>query len=476
MEKWEKLKELNEKQIKDMQFKQMQTFFSQEIIKRHPYYSEVFKEKSFNIEGVSSLSLQELPFTTLEDLAQRDNKKDRIKRFQLSPPAKDEAKIEPKKKSFFGKLLKGSSSHDSVDPQDYHMSQLLYSGDFSSPPVPLVFTTYDIERLKESGRRLFDLWGLTRDDTMINAFSYAPHLGFWQVFYAGLEKGSTVLQSGGGRILGTEKILTAMENMKAEVLFASPLYAKNLLQAAIKFNADLSNLTTIILGMEPVSKEMVARIKELMEMASTAGNRVLRSFYLTEAKTGWGECEGGEGFHTHPDLQYVEIIDPYTGKVLGEKEPGEVVLTHLDARGTCLIRYKTGIRTTGGISYEPCPGCGSSLPRLTGELEELKYIVKLSSEDNDAQELNLEEITRRLDQEKALLLWQGSVNTEDENSSKITITSSWFNKDDSPALNLAEEIKKKTGLEVEFIQESYGNVINQLKLETGFTSKRWLIK
>jgi phenylacetate-CoA ligase len=470
VEKWEKLKGFNQKQIADMQGQQMQAFFAQ-IKQGHPYYRDVLRDKEL---GSENAGFSDLPFTTGKDLAQLHDKAGRIKKFQLAPPAGGEEVKEPKKKSFFGKLLKGSSGDETADPKGYRMAQVLYAGDFSLTSIPLVYTSYDIERLKESGRRLFDLWGLTRDDTMVNAFSYAPHLGFWQVFYAGLEKGSTLLQSGGGRILGTEKILTALENMKAEVLFAAPLYAKHLLQAAIKFNTNLSNLTTVVLGMEPASQEIMARIKDLMLMAGAADSRVMRSYFVTEAKSGWGECAGGEGFHIHPDLHYVEVIDPDSGEVVGENQPGEIVLTHLDSRGTCLFRYKTGIRTTGGISYGACRQCGTSLPRLAGDLEELKNNVAVSFQDQEDRKLNLEEITRRLDQEKTLLLWQGALQGGD-GKPVITITSSWFNKDDSPVQALAAELTKKYAVETVFITDSYSNIFARLELETGFRAKRWVL-
>lgn len=470
MEKWEKLKGFNQKQIAAMQAQQMQAFFAQ-IQQRHPYYRETLKGRGLS----SDADIQEFPFTTGKDLAQLHHKAGRIKKFQLTPPAGGGEAREPKKKSFFGKLLKGSSGDEAEDPKDYRMAQVLYAGDFSPSSIPLVYTSYDIERLKESGRRLFDLWGLTRDDTMVNAFSYAPHLGFWQVFYAGLEKGSTLLQSGGGRVLGTEKILTALENMKAEVLFAAPLYAKHLLQAAIKFNTDLSNLTTVVLGMEPASQEMMARIKDLMLMAGAADSRVMRSYFVTEAKSGWGECAGGEGFHTHPDLHYIEVIDPDSGEGVGENEAGEIVLTHLDARGTCLFRYRTGIRTTGGISYGACCQCGTSLPRLTGELEELKNTVTVSFPDQEDRKLNLEEITRRLDREKTLLLWQGALQPGDDGKPVITITSSWYDKDDSPVAALAAELTKKYAVETVFSTDSYSSILAKLELETGFTAKRWAV-
>lgn len=473
MEKWEKLKGFNEKQIKEMQHTRMQDFFSQ-VADRHPFYSRVFKDRGLGRDNLAGLNLEDLPFTTPEDLEGRDGKEGRMQRFQLAPPPVDEEAARPKKKSFFGKLLKGGSDGEAPDPKENRLLQVIYAGDFRTRSIPLVYTSYDVERIKEGGRRLFDLWGLSRDDTMVNAFSYAPHLGFWQVFYGGLEQGSTLLQSGGGRVLGTEKILTALENMEAEVLFASPLYAKHLLQAAIKFEVDIKNLTTVVLGMETASREMVERVKDLMEMAGTAGNRVLRSLSLTEVKTSWGECEGGHGLHIQPDLHLVEVVDPASGKALGEGQGGEIAITHLDARGTCLIRYRPGLLATGGISYGACSCCGTSLPRLTGELEEAGNMVALKGPEGEEVVVNLEEVTRRLDGEKTLLLWQGSVGAGEGGKPLLTIAGTWFNRDDSPAAALAEALAQKHGVDTVFTTETYTNLVNRLELETGFLSKRWV--
>lgn len=474
MEKWEKLKGLNEQQIKDMQLVQLRAFFA-ELADRHPYYTRIFKEKAVKPDSLTGL--EGLPFTVSNELARGEKGMSRMERFALAPAPAAEAAPQPQKKSLFGKLFKGGGAAvlEAPDPKDYRLYQALYAGDFSTWSLPLVYTSYDIERVKEAGRRLFDLWGLTRDDTMVNAFSYAPSLGFWQVFYGGLELGSTLLQSGGGRILGTEKILTALENMKAEVLFASPLYAKHLLQAAIKFEADIRNLTTVILGMEPASREIMERIKDLMKMAGTAGSRVLRSYSLTEAKTSWGECEGADGLHIQPDLHLVEVIDPVTGKVKGEGEAGEILLTHLDTRGTCLVRYRTGLRTTGGLSCRPCSTCGSSLPRLTGELEELKNTIILYLPGGGQVTVNLEEITRRLDSETPLLLWQGTAATGEVGKPRLTITAAWFNRDDSPAQALAGELTERYGVEVVFNTDSYTSILGKLGLETAFSSRRWVI-
>ena len=475
MEKWEKLKKLSEKSLKELQLSEMRKFFCTEIVTWHHYYRKLFQEIGFTPDKITKLEdIEVLPYTQLNNLAEKKVDDQRLTRFVIEPGAEKSAKKEPeKKKSFWGKIFQ-TSTPIQTNKNNYNITQVFYSSDFKSSPTPLAFTVYDIERIKEAGNRLFNLWGLTRDDTMVNALSYAPNLAFWQVFYGGLEEGSTVLQSGGGRILGTEKILTALENMEAEVLFASPLYACHLLQTIIKFNVNVKSLTTIVLGLESPSREMVSRLKELMSLAGTAGTQVIRSFSLTEAKTGWGECPEGDGYHFHPDLHYIEIINPETGKKLQENEGGEIVITHLDTRGTCLIRYRTGFLITEGLTYTPCPVCGSSVPRLMGEIESSKNIVRMETEKGQERIINLEKLTRRLDKEKNLLLWQG-VLTNDRNPS-LTIYSSCLNKDDTYISSLTEEISENTGLNVNFIGESYGSVMDRLRLETAYIASRWIIE
>ena len=476
MKKWDKIKAMDKKTLTDWQLTELKSFLSSEIMERHPYYSRLFKETGFRPAEMKSLDeLQEIPFTWISDLATKGPQDSRLDRFALSSPAEEIVKkAPPAKKSFFGKLFQKKSDDAAGDSKNYKLSQVFYIGDFTSPPTPTVITDYDTERIKESGRRLFTLWKLERDDTMVNALSYGPNVDFWQVFYAGLDLGSTVLQSGGGRILGAEKILTALENMEAEVLFASPIYACHLLQAAIKFKVNIKNLTTIVLGSESPSIEIVSRLKELMALAKTKGARVIRSFSLTEAKTGWGECPEGNGYHFHPDLHYIEIIDPVSGKNLKENEGGEIVLTHLDARGTCLVRYRTGLLITEGLTFSPCSACGSSLPRLAGEIESRKNIIKLKTEKGQERIINLEKLARRLDREKNLLLWQGAI--KNNGTPNLTIYSSWLNKDDTCTSFLTEEISENTGLKVNFVQESYGSIMSRLKLETAFVSHRWAIE
>ncbi len=63
-----------------------------------------------------------------------------------------------------------------------------------------------------------------------------------------------------------------------------------------------------------------------------------------------------------------EVIDPETGEVRGENEPGELVYTPLDARGSVVLRYRTGDYVDEGITWERCPHCGRTVPRIVGNI------------------------------------------------------------------------------------------------------------
>ena len=70
------------------------------------------------------------------------------------------------------------------------------------------------------------------------------------------------------------------------------------------------------------------------------------------------------------DPYAIEIIDPDTGKTLGEGEPGEIVFTPLTSRGSVVLRYRTGDLISGGLTYLPCPGCGRTTSTYFQELAE----------------------------------------------------------------------------------------------------------
>jgi phenylacetate-coenzyme A ligase PaaK-like adenylate-forming protein len=88
------------------------------------------------------------------------------------------------------------------------------------------------------------------------------------------------------------------------------------------------------------------------------------------------ECAELKGFHIpKPARYFFEILDRETLEPVSEGEEGLVVMTHLDRRGTCLLRYVVG--DVCRLSYETCLECGRWEPRFTTTPYRVGGIVKV---------------------------------------------------------------------------------------------------
>jgi phenylacetate-coenzyme A ligase PaaK-like adenylate-forming protein len=138
---------------------------------------------------------------------------------------------------------------------------------------------------------------------------------------------------------------------------------------------------------------------------------VIRTYGFTEAKLAWAECPfaedaGSAGYHVHPDLALIEIVDPKTGEPRGEGEPGEIVFTPLDARGSVVLRYRTGDCIDGGLFYEPCPCCGRVVPRLVGDISRNSEIKELRIEKLKGTLIDFNHLEHVLDNVEHVGTWQ----------------------------------------------------------------------
>ncbi|MHB8202364.1 MAG: phenylacetate--CoA ligase family protein [Desulfomonilaceae bacterium] len=84
------------------------------------------------------------------------------------------------------------------------------------------------------------------------------------------------------------------------------------------------------------------------------------------------ECPETVGMHIHYDV-IVEIVDPDSGRVLPEGEPGEVVVT-CNNKTYPLVRFGTG--DLSSIINKDCP-CGRKSPRLTRIMGRVDQVTKV---------------------------------------------------------------------------------------------------
>jgi phenylacetate-coenzyme A ligase PaaK-like adenylate-forming protein len=129
---------------------------------------------------------------------------------------------------------------------------------------------------------------------------------------------------------------------------------------------------------------------------------------FTEARKCWTECRGEAeaGFHTYPDLEIIEVVDPVSGKPLGEGETGELVYTCLDGRGSCVLRYRTGDLLVGGMTWKPCSHCGRTVPRMSSQLERVSNLKSFQLSKVKGTLVNLNLVKEQLDNDSRIEEWQ----------------------------------------------------------------------
>jgi phenylacetate-CoA ligase len=353
-------------------------FLREQVYPYSPYYHELFdyqKIKPGVLRNVKDLSC--IPFTTKADIAPRAEDPDIPRSLILQPTAElhGQANFGLRVKQRTLQLTQGKKGYADIMYSEYLPVHLHFTIGRTALPTPISYTQFDLARLREAGRRVFELLELKRKDMVINAFPFGPHLAYWMTYFASEATGVPALHTGGGRILGTSRVLDALERLKGTVLTATPSYAYHLLRIAAQEGRDLSNLRTIIVGGERLPEGLKERILKLLAQTGAEEVAVASTFGFTEGRVAWSECrasalskEKSSGYHLFPDMEIMEIVDPESGKRLGDGEDGEIVYTSLEWRGSVLLRFRTGDLAKGGIDYSPCPYCGRSLPRLGNEI------------------------------------------------------------------------------------------------------------
>ncbi|TAN57846.1 phenylacetate--CoA ligase family protein [Patescibacteria group bacterium] len=365
---WQTIGQMPEENLKEMQNEKVR-FLMRTLVPMHPFYRKLYEQKGIDYRKIETVDdLQKLPFSSKYDILPTDEEPRRPRDFILQPNEELIKKVYPKSEliKMLAKKIMGKNIKEELE-YEYKPVHTHFTTGRSTNQIPFLYTRHDLDLLKETGGRLFQVVGAIKDDIALNAFPYAPHLAFWLAFYAITGSGVLGLQSGGGKILGTEKIMAAVEKMKATILIAIPGYGYHLLRIAAGKKKDFSALKIFVSGGERLSPGLRAKLKELLASLGAKDTRILATYALTEAKTAWAQCHENSGYHLYPDLEFIELVDKDGNRVkAGEK--GEIVYTNLGWRGSMVIRYRTG-DICDGIEYAPCQYCGRTVPRLNYNIE-----------------------------------------------------------------------------------------------------------
>jgi phenylacetate-CoA ligase len=374
------------------------------------HYRKLFQELGIqpgDIRGTDDLKL--LPFTSKADLT---NPRD----FVIIP---DEKVLRHQWSTLRLALTHGPAATKHALEEELRPILLTSTTGRSAAPVPFLYTKHDIAHLEEGGRRMMELCQSDPSWRHINAFPFAPHLAFWLAHHAGTGFTTFMLSTGGGKTLGTEGNLNLISKIDPDAIIAMPTFLYHLLQQAAAEKRRWTKLKRIVLGGEKVPAGMRRKLRALCHEVGADHVAIMSTYGFTEAKMAWTECmplgdAAPSGYHVYPDLTFIEIIDPKTGKRVPDGHPGEIVCTPLDARGTVVLRYRTGDLIEGGLTYEACPHCGRTCPRLLGKISRVSDIRELQVGKLKGTLVDFNALEHLLDDTAGLGAWQIELRKRDD--------------------------------------------------------------
>ncbi|MCF6312191.1 MAG: AMP-binding protein [Verrucomicrobiales bacterium] len=403
--------QLDRDQMQDLQLKQLRRFLKQTVLPFSKHYRELFHQHGLSPEDLQSWGdLSKIPFTSKKDLLSSPEHPDRSKDFVIIP---DEALLKRRPETIFRALTRGTKNAKASLEQEYRPIMMTSTTGRSSEPVPFFYSHHDIDNLKLTGRRLMEICESQTDFRHINLFPFAPHLAFWQAHYAGTGFNTFCISTGGGKVMGTSGNVMLIGKIQPDALIGMPTFIYHVLSEAIAEGVRCDSLKRLVLGGEKVPNGMRRKLRALAAELGSDHVEVMATYAFTESKTAWPECPAhgtekaqSSGYHLYPDLGIIEIINPDTGESVAEGEAGEIVYTPLDSRGSVILRYRTGDLISGGITYQTCPQCGRSCPRLLGRISRVSDIHRMQIGKVKGTLVNFNDLEHILDDIDGLGSWQ----------------------------------------------------------------------
>ena len=413
---WEHWHNLPEALVRQKQAARLRQFLRDAVLPFSAHYGKMFRENRLTADSIQSLDdLAKIPFSSKADLLNTRENPNRTSEFMLIP---DEKILSRRPGTICKVMFQGRNAVRNQFEAEFRPIFMTFTTGRSAEPVPFLYTQRDMKILAEAGRRVMEVCGAQPEQRLLNAFPYAPHLAFWLTHYAGMEYGALMFSSGGGKVMGTDGTLRLIRKMKPDNLIGIPTFLYHVLSQAVEERVQWPELKNIVLGGEKVSDGMREKLRDLAHDLGSENVTVLATYGFTEAKMAWAECQrlasksserqGGEqtGYHLYPDLGIVEIVNPKTGQLVPTGQPGEIVFTPIAARGTVVLRYRTGDYIDGGLTYEQCPSCHRTVPRLIGNISRSSEIREMRLDKIKGTLVDFNELEHILDGAPGVGAWQ----------------------------------------------------------------------
>lgn len=358
------------------------------IAAHHPHYRQVFSRRGIAREDIAGVEdLAKLPVTGKADYVAAPGD------FSLALPA-------------------------GFDAEERVVWDVMYTTGSTGDPTPFASTSYDFLNILALQRNMLRLRGVTAEDSIFNLFPLTrhPHGAFARAMNAAAAFGIPVVAAMPGSPsprhpgLGhrMDEVIALAVRSRPTILWGVPSYMRKMLGRAEEMGVALPDVRLVFVTGEGFGEEarqdLVARLKRL----GAADPQISVSYGATEMQGGMVECRPGAGYHNPAPLQfYFEAVDPETHLPVPDGEEGLILLTHLDRRGTTMLRYALG--DTARLTRQRCPHCGALTERLVSVPVRRDGFVKVKG-----MLINPQALAEALAAEPEIADFQAIVDKEDE--------------------------------------------------------------
>jgi hypothetical protein len=331
--------------IKNAQDRILRHYLAQDVYPYSPYYQVRFDEAEIGQRGLKTKAdLDKLPLTTFDDIVNPAS-------VVLRPDEQSiqqYARIGLVARVFWAKLWRREwvVNQRLIDPVYKPLHWHVDDG------FPIGSSAEDVDRLAELGRRWLELAGAARYDVLVSVLPPGPNLAYWELVLGSRQAGVSALHMNPNATV--EQLAAARPNVVA----GRPGDLVRLLEAARPIERNLDGLRTLLVVGARLDDATRRHLNTLVDGQAA----VVAAWAPSGVRSLWCQCREGEGLHTSPDVELLELVDPLSGVPVGGDSEGEVVWTSLGWKGTVFLRLRTGVY--GAVDEDPCPACGRTTPRL----------------------------------------------------------------------------------------------------------------
>jgi len=322
-------------------------------LRGHPHYRRVWADANINVGQIKTIAdLERLPLTHKSDLMAAPD------RFRLNLPE--------------------------LPVHERTLWEIIYTTGSTADPTPVYNTTHDYNAYLFQSQRVAAISDIRETDVIANLFPLtpAPMGAFIRSAANAYAAGATIFAALPGARYGAldvrrplDEAVRLIELHRATILWGIPSFVRRVLLRAIEIGADFRNVRMCAITGEASSPALREDLRHCLRELRATGSTIFDRYGSTELGA-FAQCrEDGDWHNPTPELQYHEVVDPETGRRLPDGERGALAATHLDRRGTVLIRFIVGDIVS--LDRRPCPICGRTSERLVGPVVRTKDLVKV---------------------------------------------------------------------------------------------------